>query len=95
MAINIEARDLIRARSGVLHAIRETLVGKGFLEVETPILQQIHGEPVFERPRLVADMRLFAQGAMDTNTQVVNGPRNWGASRLHGSSRTARPAWTR
>jgi lysyl-tRNA synthetase class 2 len=43
LAINNEARDLIRARSGVLHAIRETLVGKGFLEVETPILQQIHG----------------------------------------------------
>ncbi|MEO3761708.1 bifunctional lysylphosphatidylglycerol synthetase/lysine--tRNA ligase LysX [Mycobacterium sp. B14F4] len=43
LAVNSEARDLIRARSGVLHAIRETLVGKGFLEVETPILQQIHG----------------------------------------------------
>ena len=43
LAINTEARDLIRARSGVLHAIRETLLGKGFLEVETPILQQIHG----------------------------------------------------
>ena len=43
LAINPEARDLIRARSDVLHAIRETLVGKGFLEVETPILQQIHG----------------------------------------------------
>ncbi|OBF35564.1 lysine--tRNA ligase [Mycobacterium sp. ACS1612] len=43
LAINTEARDLIRARSGVLHAIRETLVSKGFLEVETPILQQIHG----------------------------------------------------
>ena len=43
LAINTEARDLIRARSGVLHAIRETLAGKGFLEVETPILQQIHG----------------------------------------------------
>ena len=43
LAINTDARDLIRARSGVLHAIRETLVGKGFLEVETPILQQIHG----------------------------------------------------
>ena len=43
LAINAEARDLIRARSGVLHAIRETLVGKGFFEVETPILQQIHG----------------------------------------------------
>ena len=43
LAINTEARDLIRARSGVLHAIRETLFSKGFLEVETPILQQIHG----------------------------------------------------
>ncbi len=43
LAINTEARDLIRARSEVLHAIRETLFAKGFLEVETPILQQIHG----------------------------------------------------
>jgi lysyl-tRNA synthetase class 2 len=43
LAVNTEARQLIRARSGVLHAIRETLVDKGFLEVETPILQQIHG----------------------------------------------------
>ncbi|RDH75485.1 bifunctional lysylphosphatidylglycerol synthetase/lysine--tRNA ligase LysX [Mycolicibacterium moriokaense] len=43
LAINTEARDLIKARSGVLRAIRETLIGKGFLEVETPILQQIHG----------------------------------------------------
>ena len=43
LAINRDARDLITARSRVLHAIRETLVSKGFLEVETPILQQIHG----------------------------------------------------
>ena len=31
LAINTEARDLITARSRILHAIRETLVGKGFL----------------------------------------------------------------
>ncbi|MBB3754446.1 lysyl-tRNA synthetase class 2 [Mycolicibacterium sp. BK634] len=43
LAINPEARELIRARSDVLHSIRETLFTKGFLEVETPILQQIHG----------------------------------------------------
>ncbi len=43
LAINTESRELITARSRILHAIRETLVGKGFLEVETPILQQIHG----------------------------------------------------
>jgi lysyl-tRNA synthetase class 2 len=43
LAINTEARDLITARSRILHSIRETLFSKGFLEVETPILQQIHG----------------------------------------------------
>lgn len=43
LAINSEARELITARSNVLHSIRNTLFGKGFLEVETPILQQLHG----------------------------------------------------
>lgn len=43
LAVNTDARLLIRARSNALHAIRETLYSKGFLEVETPILQQIHG----------------------------------------------------
>ena len=43
LAINTESRDLIRARSHVLHSIRDTLFAKDFLEVETPILQQIHG----------------------------------------------------
>jgi lysyl-tRNA synthetase class 2 len=43
LAINAESRQLIAARSSVLRSIRETLTAKGFLEVETPILQQIHG----------------------------------------------------
>ena len=43
LAVNAESRELIAARSNVLRAIRETLTAKGFLEVETPILQQIHG----------------------------------------------------
>jgi len=43
LAINPMARGLIQARSDILRSIRETLFGKGFLEVETPILQQIHG----------------------------------------------------
>jgi len=43
LAINPVARGLIRARSDILRSIRDTLFGKGFLEVETPILQQIHG----------------------------------------------------
>ncbi|KAA0109478.1 bifunctional lysylphosphatidylglycerol synthetase/lysine--tRNA ligase LysX [Mycolicibacterium sp. P1-5] len=43
LTINPQARDLIRARGNILHSIRNTLFDKGFLEVETPILQQIHG----------------------------------------------------
>ena len=43
LAVNPASRDLIRARSDILRSIRETLFAKGFLEVETPILQQIHG----------------------------------------------------
>nr|MCW1958477.1 bifunctional lysylphosphatidylglycerol synthetase/lysine--tRNA ligase LysX [Mycobacterium sp.] len=43
LTVNPVARDLIQARSDILRSIRETLFAKGFLEVETPILQQIHG----------------------------------------------------
>ncbi len=43
LAINPVARDLLRARSEILRSIRETLFARGFLEVETPILQRIHG----------------------------------------------------
>ncbi len=43
LAVNTEARGLLTARSCVLRSIRETLFAKGFIEVETPILQQIHG----------------------------------------------------
>ena len=43
LAINPVARDLVRARGEILRSIRETLFNKGFLEVETPILQRIHG----------------------------------------------------
>ncbi|CAM2732493.1 bifunctional lysylphosphatidylglycerol synthetase/lysine--tRNA ligase LysX [Mycobacterium intermedium] len=43
LAVNAESRSLITARSAVLRSVRDTLFAKGFVEVETPILQQIHG----------------------------------------------------
>ncbi|NNH73993.1 bifunctional lysylphosphatidylglycerol synthetase/lysine--tRNA ligase LysX [Nocardia uniformis] len=43
MAINTEARDLLKKRSAVMRSLRDTLNGWGFLEVETPVLQQVHG----------------------------------------------------
>lgn len=38
-----EARDMVRMRAAVTRSIRETLHGDGFIEVETPVLQLIHG----------------------------------------------------
>ena len=43
LAVNPESREVIKARSEVLRSVRQTLFAKGFIEVETPILQQIHG----------------------------------------------------
>ncbi|MFZ1177167.1 MAG: bifunctional lysylphosphatidylglycerol synthetase/lysine--tRNA ligase LysX [Mycobacterium sp.] len=43
LAVNPQSRELLQARSSVLRSVRETLFAKGFVEVETPILQQIHG----------------------------------------------------
>ncbi|WP_425303671.1 bifunctional lysylphosphatidylglycerol synthetase/lysine--tRNA ligase LysX [Nocardia wallacei] len=43
MAINTEAREVLTKRSAVVRSLRDTLSGWGFLEVETPVLQQVHG----------------------------------------------------
>jgi lysyl-tRNA synthetase class 2 len=36
-----EARDVLRARSAAIQSLRETLVDRGYLEVETPVLQRV------------------------------------------------------
>ncbi|MEH1123613.1 bifunctional lysylphosphatidylglycerol synthetase/lysine--tRNA ligase LysX [Micromonospora sp. CPCC 206061] len=38
-----QTRDLLRARSAATHSLRETLIDRGYLEVETPVLQRVHG----------------------------------------------------
>jgi len=38
-----DARAVIRARSTAVQALRQGLLERGYLEVETPMLQQIHG----------------------------------------------------
>ncbi|AXE38375.1 bifunctional lysylphosphatidylglycerol synthetase/lysine--tRNA ligase LysX [Acidipropionibacterium virtanenii] len=43
LIVNPSARDQLRARSQAIRAVRETLLSHDFLEVETPILQTIHG----------------------------------------------------
>ncbi|GAA4620694.1 lysine--tRNA ligase [Actinoallomurus vinaceus] len=43
LIVNDEARRMARLRSDTVRAIREYLTGREFLEVETPMLQPIHG----------------------------------------------------
>lgn len=43
LAVRQEARDMVRARAAITRSLRETLHGLGYLEVETPVLQAIHG----------------------------------------------------
>ena len=43
LVVNPDARTMLRARAAALHAVRGALVSRGFLEVETPILQRVHG----------------------------------------------------
>ncbi|MER6992137.1 bifunctional lysylphosphatidylglycerol synthetase/lysine--tRNA ligase LysX [Saccharopolyspora hirsuta] len=43
LIVRPEARATLRARSAAVQAVRETLLREDFLEVETPILQPVHG----------------------------------------------------
>ncbi len=43
LIVRQEARDMVRTKAAVLRAVRATLDGEGFIEVETPVLQLIHG----------------------------------------------------
>ena len=43
LTVNPVARERLRSRSAALGAVRRALGSRGFLEVETPILQTVHG----------------------------------------------------
>ena len=43
LIVRPEARDMVRLRAAITRSLRETLDSEGFLEVETPTLQLIHG----------------------------------------------------
>ncbi|WP_416276973.1 bifunctional lysylphosphatidylglycerol synthetase/lysine--tRNA ligase LysX [Nocardia sp. alder85J] len=43
MAVSTDTREILAKRSAVMKSLRDTLNLWGFLEVETPVLQQVHG----------------------------------------------------
>ncbi|MGV9775352.1 bifunctional lysylphosphatidylglycerol synthetase/lysine--tRNA ligase LysX [Streptosporangium sp. NPDC003464] len=57
-----EARETLRIRGAVLNGLRTALLRRGFLEVETPILQPVHGGACarpFTTHMNAYDMRLY------------------------------------
>jgi lysyl-tRNA synthetase class 2 len=43
LIVNASARDMVRTRATITRSLRETLHRYGYLEVETPVLQLVHG----------------------------------------------------
>ncbi|MDR0488757.1 MAG: lysine--tRNA ligase [Propionibacteriaceae bacterium] len=43
LVVRSESRDMVRMRSAAMKSIRDTLDSEGFLEIETPVLQLLHG----------------------------------------------------
>lgn len=43
LIVNEHAREMVRTRAAVMRSLRETLHRHGYVEVETPVLQSIHG----------------------------------------------------
>jgi lysyl-tRNA synthetase, class II len=43
LIVRQEARDMVRTRSAITRSVRTTLESRGYLEIETPVLQLVHG----------------------------------------------------
>ncbi|MDA8371046.1 MAG: bifunctional lysylphosphatidylglycerol synthetase/lysine--tRNA ligase LysX [Nocardiopsaceae bacterium] len=43
LIVNPEAREMVHRRSAAIRSLRASLADRGYIEVETPMLQQVHG----------------------------------------------------
>jgi lysyl-tRNA synthetase class 2 len=98
LLVNEEARRLVVQRSGIVSAMRRVLDSRGFLEVETPVLQPIYGGAA-ARPFITHhnayDQQLYLRisdelylkrlvvGGLDRVYEIGRVFRNEGVSRKH------------
>jgi lysyl-tRNA synthetase class 2 len=108
LVIRPEAREVARIRSAVVRSVRDSLHARGFLEVETPVLQQTHGG-ANARPfetysnaydldlslRIATELHLkrLLVGGMDKVFEVGRQFRNEGADATHNPEFTSLEAY--
>ena len=98
LIVNPEVRETFIQRGKIIHSIREFLRNRGFLEVETPILQPIYGGAAakpFKTHHNALDLELFLRiadelylkrlivGGFDKVWEFCKDFRNEGMDRLH------------
>ncbi len=98
LIVNPEVRGIFMKRTKIIHAIKEVLNGKGFIEVETPTLQPIYGGAnarPFVTHHNTLDLRLYLRvsnelylkrllvGGFERVYEFVKDFRNEGIDRTH------------
>ncbi len=98
LIVNPQVKDTFRKRTQLTNSMRTFLNNKGYLEVETPILQPIHGGAAarpFETHHNTLDMKLYLRianelylkklivGGFDGVYEFAKDFRNEGMSRFH------------
>ncbi|HWK89745.1 MAG TPA: amino acid--tRNA ligase-related protein, partial [Longimicrobium sp.] len=98
LAVNPEVREVFVLRARVVSAIRRFLDERGFIEVETPVLQPLYGGALarpFETHHNTLDMRMYLRiadelylkrlivGGMERVYEIGKDFRNEGLSRFH------------
>ena len=98
LVVNPGVRDVFRKRSALIRKMRSFLDGRGYLEVETPVLQPVYGGATarpFTTHHNALDMELFLRiadelylkrllvGGFDGVYEISKDFRNEGLSRFH------------
>lgn len=98
LIVNAEARSILRARSATIAALRDSFERRGFLEVETPVLQPIASGAMarpFETHHNALDMDMYLRiavelylkrlviGGVDRVFEIAKTFRNEGVSPRH------------
>jgi lysyl-tRNA synthetase class 2 len=98
LAVNDDVRAVFRARAAIVRALREFLDARGYLEVETPVLQPLYGGATarpFVTHHNALDRKLYLRiavelylkrlivGGLDRVYEVAKTFRNEGIDRFH------------